>query len=164
MKKIIYILLFTLFTYSVSQAQSLGHTVVSSSGSTINGASNTLNFTVGEPIIGAIANGERLGQGFWLGAIEQVVLSNEDFTFEVTATVYPNPVTDYLTLNFKDMEGQAFEIILHDTNGKVILHKKVASSANNETVDFYNYNQGIYLLTVVQSATVKSKTFKIIKK
>lgn len=164
MKKTIYILLFTLFTISVGQAQSLGQTVVASSGSTISGASNTLSFTIGEPIIGTITNGETLGQGFWLGAIEQVVLSNEDFTFEVQTTVYPNPVTDYLSINFKDMIGQEFEIFVHDTNGKVMLHKKVENSATNETVNFYNYNQGIYLLTIVQSASIKSKTFKIIKK
>ncbi|GHC56018.1 T9SS type A sorting domain-containing protein [Ulvibacter litoralis] len=164
MKKTIYILLFMLFTLTVSQAQSLSQAVVSTSGNTINGASNTLSFTIGEPIIGAISNGEKLGQGFWLGAIEEIVLSNDDFTFEVTTTVYPNPVTDYLTINFKDMVARDFEIVIHDMNGKVILQKKVENNVNSETINFYNYNQGIYLLTIVQSATVKSKTFKIIKK
>ena len=163
MKKTIYVLLTALFCLGMGYSQSLSQTVVSSSGATITGASNTLSFTAGEASIGTITNGESLGQGFWLGAIVAVVLSNEDFTFEVQTTVYPNPVTSYLNLNFNEMAGQDFEILLYDNNGKQVYHQELENSSANETLNFSAYSQGIYLLNIVQRSTNKSKTFKIIK-
>ncbi len=163
MKKTFYLLLIALITLSIGHAQSLSQTVIASSGATISGASNTLSFTTGEAVIGDISNGESLGQGFWLGAIEGVVLSNEDFTLEVQTTVYPNPVTDYLNINFKDMVGEAFDISIFDINGKQIYHKGLLDSTSKETLNFSGYSNGLYILNIEQRATSKSKTFKIIK-
>lgn len=158
-----YLLLAAFISMSMTHAQSLSQVVVASSGVTISGASNTLSFTAGEAVIGDIANGESLGQGFWLGAIEGVVLSNEDFTFEVNATVYPNPVTEYLNLSFKDMAGEDFEIMLYDNLGRQVFQKELTSSSSTETLSFNHYSSGLYILNIIQRATNKSKTFKIIK-
>lgn len=163
MKKTIYVLLFTLAVYSFGNAQSLSPVVVASSGATITGASNTLSFTAGEAVVGTITNGPTLGQGFWLGAIEGVVLSNEDFSYEVEATVYPNPVTDYLSINFKDMQGEKFEVSLYDTNGKQVYQNKLVPGSETEIINFYQFSSGMYLLSIEQPSTNKSKTFKIIK-
>jgi hypothetical protein len=163
MKKTFYFLLLTLVSFGISHAQSLSQVVVASSGATISGASNTLSFTSGEAVVGSITNGPTLGQGFWLGAIEAVVLSNEDFTFEVEATVYPNPVTDYLSISFQDMAGENFDVSVYDMNGKQVYLNKLVPSSGTEKINFYQYNSGIYLLKIVQSASNKSKTFKIIK-
>lgn len=163
MRKTIYVLLFTLATYGFSNAQSLSQVVIASSGATITGASNTLSFTAGEAVIGSITNGPTLGQGFWLGAIEAVVLSNDDFTFEVEATVYPNPVTNYLSINFKDMAGEKFEVSLYDVNGKRVYQNKLVPSSETEIINFHQFSSGLYLLSIDQPSTNKSKTFKIIK-
>ncbi len=162
MKKTIYVLLIILLSVSFSYAQSLSQVVVASSGATIVGASNTLSFTAGEAVIGNIINGESLGQGFWPSAAA-VLLSSEDFTFEVQATVYPNPVVNYLNLSFNDMVGQDFEVMLFDSNGRQVLHQELRNSSGNETLNFSAFGQGIYILNIVQSETSKSKTFKIIK-
>lgn len=163
MKKTIYVLLIALLSLSMGYAQSLSQVVVASSGTTIIGASNTLSFTSGEAVIGTITTGQSLGQGFWLGAIEGVVLSNEDFTFEVQATVYPNPVVNYLNLTFNEMAGQDFEILLYDSNGRQVLHQELINSSGNETLDFSAFGQGIYVMNIIQRSTSKSKSFKIIK-
>jgi len=78
--KTIYVLLILLTSYGVSHAQSISQYVFGNTGATISGASNSLSFTLGEPVIGLISNGESLGQGFWLGAAASIVLSNEDFS------------------------------------------------------------------------------------
>lgn len=156
-----YVLLIALFSLSLGYAQSLSQVVVSTSGATLSGASNTLSFTAGEPIVGLITNGPSLGQGFWAGGI--IVLGSEDFTFDVEATVYPNPVSDYLNLYFNEMAGQDFEISIYDLNGRQILHREFKNSASNEMLDFSSYSAGIYMLNIVQRTTSKSKTFKIIK-
>ena len=163
MKKTFNVILIVLLSIGFSYAQSLSQVVVASSGATITGASNTLSFTSGEVIVGNITNGESLDQGFWPGAIVAVLLSNEDFTFENQTTVYPNPVVDYLNFNFKGMAGQDFEIRIYDTNGRQVLDKKLINSSENETLNLSEFRSGIYLLSIVESASNKSKSFKIIK-
>lgn len=163
MKKASFLVVIVFITISVTHAQSLSQVVIASSGATISGASNTLSFTAGESVIGKISNGESLGQGFWQGAIEGVVLSNEDFTLEVQATVYPNPVTDYLTISFKDLEGEAFGLIIYDLNGKQVFQKELIGTTSNETLDFSGYSSGVYILNIEQLTTNKSKSFKIVK-
>jgi opacity protein-like surface antigen len=164
MKKAFFLLVIALLTISATQAQSLSQVVIASSGATISGASNTLSFTAGEAVIGKISNSESLGQGFWLGAIEAVVLSNEDLTLEAQMTVYPNPVTDYLTISFKDMAGEVFGISVYDVTGKQVYQKKLTDSASNETIDFNGFSSGMYIMNIQQQSTKKSKSFKIIKK
>jgi len=156
-------MLFAFFSITLSQAQSLSQVVIANSGATISNASNTLGFTAGEPVIGNISNGIYLGQGFWLGATAELTLSAEDFSLEVETSVYPNPVTDYLNLKFNEMAGQDFDVHLYDMNGKQILRKELMNSSANETIDFQSYSNGMYMLNIVQRATNKSKTIKIIK-
>ena len=163
MKNASFLVVIALLTISITHSQSLSQVVIASSGATISGASNTLSFTAGEAVIGKISNGESLGQGFWLGAIEAVVLSNEDFTLEAQMTVYPNPVTEYLNISFKDMAGEVFGISVYDGVGKQVYKKEITGSASNETIDFSGFSSGMYILNIEQNATQKSKSFKIIK-
>lgn len=158
-----YAILIALLPITMSYAQSLSQVVVASSGATISGASNTLSFTAGEATVGSISNGDSLAQGFWLGAIVEITLSNEDFTLEVQTTAYPNPVTNYLNLNFNELTGQDFEVTLYNMNGKQVFRKELKNSSTNETLDFQSYATGMYVLNIVQRATNKSKTIKIIK-
>lgn len=163
MKKTMYIVLLTVFTVGFSYAQSLSQTVIGSSGATITGASNSLGFTAGEAAVGDLTNGVNLGQGFWLGATAELVLNTEDFLLEIQTSVFPNPVTDYLNLSFNEMVGEDFEIMLYDINGRMIFQKKLLNASENETLNFTTYSSGMYVLNIVQSATNKSKTVKIIK-
>ena len=163
MNKVIYAILIAIGSLGVSNAQSLSQVVIANAGVTLSGGSNTLSFTAGEAVIGNITNGESLGQGFWLGAIEEVVLSNEDFTFEVNVAAYPNPVTNYLHLSFKDMVGENFKISVYDLNGKQMFHKELENSSATETLNFSAYSTGTYFLNIKQNSTEKTKTIKIIK-
>ncbi len=163
MKTVSFLLVIALLTISVTHSQSLSQVVIAIAGTTISGASNTLSFTAGEAVVGKISNNESLGQGFWLGAIEGVVLSNEDFTIKAQMTVYPNPVTDYLNISFKDMAGEVFGISIYDATGKQVYKKELTDSASNETIDFGGFSSGMYILNISQNASEKSKSFKIIK-
>ncbi|MDC8006067.1 T9SS type A sorting domain-containing protein [Aureisphaera galaxeae] len=161
--KTIYALLLVVATLGTVQAQSLGQTVMANSGATISGASNTLSFTLGEPVIGMIDNGESLGQGFWLGAIVEITLSTEDFSLEANATVYPNPVSNYLNISFKEMAGETFQAMLFDMQGKKVMQQELEASNTAETLSLSALSTGNYVLKVVQESTNKSRTFKIVK-
>lgn len=164
MEKKLLSLLLVITMLSIVNSQSLSQVVIASSGATISNASNTLSFTSGERIIGKITSGSSLGQGFWLGAIEAVVLSTDDFKFEAQTTVYPNPVTDYLTVHFKNMDGEAFTISVYDVTGRQVYEKKLAKSTSDEVINFTEYSSGLYLIIIEQRDTQKTKSFKIIKK
>lgn len=163
MKRTTYIVLMAVLSVGFSYAQSLSQTVIGNSGASISGVSNSLDFTAGEAVIGDITSGNNLGQGFWYGVTAELALGTEDFTLEVQTTVYPNPVTDYLNLSFNEMVGEDFEIMLYDINGKLILQKELLSTSENETLSFTSYSSGMYVLNIIQSATNKSKSIKIIK-
>jgi len=150
----------SLFT---TEAQSLSQVVVANSGATISGASNTLSFTVGEPVIGTITNGESLHQGFWAGAVENVLLSTDDFSRNPQPTIFPNPVKEYLNLVFTETTGEDVEIDIFDVLGNRVLHREFINNAPNEMLDMANYSSGVYILNVMYSKTQKAKTFKIIK-
>lgn len=163
MKKTLLILL--TITISVSSyGQSISQDVIGNSGATISGASATLSFTLGESIVGTITNGASLGQGFWLGAIEEIVLSNDDFNTATEVAVYPNPVSDLLYVDFSQLSGTTFELFLVDLSGRMILQKKLNNVQDREILSFNQLSSGPYLLKVVDTQHKQSKTFKIIKK
>lgn len=163
MKKTMYVVFLALFSLCIGKAQSLDQQVVSSSGTTITGASNTLSFTVGETSIGPITNGVALEQGFWNGAIIGLSIGYDDFSFETQPTAYPNPVANHLNVHFTEMEGQDFNILIYDTNGREVFRQELTNSSVDELLNFSSFSQGIYLLKIIQSSTKKSKSFKIIK-
>ena len=162
--KTIYVLLILLTSYGVSHAQSISQYVFGNTGATISGASNSLSFTLGEPVIGLISNGESLGQGFWLGAAASIVLSTEDFSsLENSITVYPNPVRDVVNLAFTDILSEEFVVQVTDISGKTILQKVFENNGLTESISVSNLSSGIYFINIQRSEKQQSKTFKIIK-
>jgi hypothetical protein len=73
--------------------------------------------------------------------------------------IYPNPVTDILTIE-NNSEEISF-VTIFDTSGKVWLKEK--PSSRNFTLDFAGYQRGVYLIEVITSSN-KIKRVKIIKK
>lgn len=75
-------------------------------------------------------------------------------------SVYPNPVTDNLTLDFTLPESGKVTLKVMDMAGKVVLADMVeaASGANKHTMDVSGLRAGIYLLQV------ETRTGKVIQK
>jgi len=163
MKKLTFLVLFMFGFIFISQAQSLSQFVVGNSGETISGASGTLSFTVGEPVIGEITNGSALGQGFWLGAIEGIFLGAEDFSLETAMTVYPNPVGEQLSISFEDIQGEQINFVLYDVSGREIFKKQITNNLATERINLSTLANGSYLIKVTRLKGEHSKTFKIIK-
>lgn len=71
-------------------------------------------------------------------------------------SIYPNPVTDRLTIN---TPLSNYDYTLSNIQGQVLLNN--SSNSGSKTLNYNNFSKGIYLLTVVSKG--KQKTFKIIK-
>lgn len=77
--------------------------------------------------------------------------ASENFTF----TVYPNPARDFVSLAFKGIIAEHFDITVMDINGKTIFTEKITTDNQNKTIDISRFAKGIYLL----KATIDGKEY-----
>jgi hypothetical protein len=86
---------------------------------------------------------------------DDLVSVNEIPTMESNYTVYPNPTNGTFTINSMNNEGFSFTV--YDTNGALIVSN---TSVNSDVqIDLSNYNNGLYLISVIDS-----KGFRSVKK
>jgi hypothetical protein len=78
----------------------------------------------------------------------------------IDVSVYPNPVTDKLTLNVSSEDNDEAEMIIFDSSGKILIKNKISSNGITE-VDVNNVPSGVILMKVVKNNSVYTK--RIIK-
>jgi hypothetical protein len=74
---------------------------------------------------------------------------------------YPNPATDYLTLEVKDFELSNLRFQLYDMNGKLLKSDKI--TGNQTSIVMSNLVPAKYFVKITEG-NKEVKTFKIIKK
>lgn len=147
------------------QAQSISRQVIGSSGKSISNNDYTLNFTVGESIVGKIQNGEVIHQGFWGAIFEDSTLSIETPLVDASQiNVFPNPVIDIIQINYKQQDANNYAAQLFDINGKQVFNLNKNTQNQTTTINIQNLSKGMYLLRVTDKSSNYIKTFKIIKK
>lgn len=132
---------------------------VGTAGGDATGSNGTSSYTVGQ-VVYTTTTGTN-------GSVSQGVQQ----TYEITTTVgvsetsinlemnvYPNPVTNYLTLTVGDTDDMDYQ--LSDMNGKVLESNKV--NANSTTIKMEELSTATYFLKVMSNNQV-IKIFKIIK-
>ena len=132
--------------------------VISTQGDSYNNTNNTLDFTIGEPVIETVSDGANdLTQGFHQTKL--TVVSVEDLDVNFSVNIFPNPTADVVNLNIDNYEGLSFH--LFDVTGKLLKQEMV--TAQRTTVNVSDYPKGTYLLTLTHQENKKIKTYKIIK-
>ena len=89
-----------------------------------------------------------------------IVLGIEDNSINLGLSAYPNPTTNYLTLNVGNFELSTLNFQLYDISGKLIESRKIISST--ETIAMGNLSSATYFLKVSNNNN-EVKSFKIIK-
>lgn len=90
-------------------------------------------------------------------------LSLDDFNnLDDNFKVYPNPVSDRLTVYFKDNLQDDTSLNLFDIQGKLVISNTKKVKNNTATLALDSLPNGIYFLKITDAKT--SKYFKIIKK
>jgi hypothetical protein len=69
----------------------------------------------------------------------------------LSVLVYPNPVSNILTINLSDFRGVDTTIKLYDSSGKLVFEKKSSSTLH---VDVFAYAKGLYTLEISNSDKV----------
>ncbi len=147
-------LLFTFFSY----AQSISKSVIGMAGKSQANGGLSISWTAGEPVVGLMTSGgAQLGNGYY-PSLNVQALSKEDYTIEVAIKVYPNPTSNYLYAEQKDLHQLRIKIV--DINGRILLEKEIN---HGRKIDISNFSKGIYLMEVNDLETNKQNTYKIIK-
>ncbi len=155
MKRLIFILLVTTLGYS----QSISKQVIGTAGKTQTNNNLKLSWTAGEPVVGLMsAGGNQLGNGYY-PAMDIQALSIDEATLNVQIKVYPNPTSQSLYVSHPSYNSFSIQIV--DMNGKQI---HTGTIEKEIPLDVSNYTQGMYMVTIENTATNKKNTYKIIKK
>ena len=132
--------------------------VISTQGDSYNNGTNTLDFTIGEPVIETVSNGSNdLTQGFHQTNL--VITKVEDLNVNFNVSIFPNPTSDLINLTFEKYEG--FTLQLFDISGKLL--NQLLLSDIKTIISVTQYPKGSYLLTLTNKENKNIKTYQIIK-
>jgi len=134
-----------------------------SAGSNASGFGGSASYSIGQVVYttqtgsnGTVTQGVQ--QAYEISVINGIE-DVKDINFVCTA--YPNPATDFLTLNIENYDNKDLSYQLFDISGELLESKKLTS--NETTITMTNRVSAIYFLKVIDNQQEKIKTFKIIK-
>ena len=149
------------FTFSLSTATA--QESVNATGGNASDSGGTVAYSVGQVVYTtntSISNGS-VAQGVQQPFEISVVTGIEEAKgINLSVTAYPNPTTDYLTLEVKDFEFSNLHFQLYDMQGKLLQSEKITD--NQTSIVMSNLVPANYFVKVIQG-NKKVKTFKIIK-
>ena len=162
LKKYLFILFFITGGAITAAAQSLSPTVLASSGGFGSSDGISLGWTTGEVMVQTFSNDSTmLTQGFHQGSISVTTALDEMSESAMDVQIYPNPVSEVLNVEFKNMVDQTIQVKLVDLTGKTVLRKEFSQPANTVRLNLSSVSSGSYMLEV--RAAEKRKVFKIVK-
>lgn len=142
-------------------SQSTSPEVNASSGEHFTSNMIQLSWTIGEILIETYDNGSnQLSQGFH--QTDLIITAMNDLVGGIQVRVFPNPANGQLNIEWSEL-SEPFHILLHDTNGRQLLAKKIANPALYMTLDLSPYRVGTYFLHLNDPNEETVKTFKILK-
>lgn len=109
------------------------------------------NFNVAKAAVGAMLH----------FAIAPTTLTSSSFDNDLNISFFPNPTKDYLSINFGKFTGKETKVSIFNVNGKLIETRKFQSPKIIESLEFCQYDSGIYLIQLESEGKVISR--KIVK-
>ena len=150
-------LLVFLFYITTGKAQ---QTTLASSGIAA-GSGGTAAYSIGQVAYTTNAGTTRsVVEGVQQPVEISLVLGVEDNLIRLNLQAYPNPTSNYLTLNISflsSLSNESMNYQLFDITGKLIKNKKITSAA--EIISLENLSSATYFLKVVNN-NQELKTFK----
>lgn len=156
MRTIIYILAIGLGLQSMQ-----GQQTVAAAGGDATGDGGTLSFTVGQVVYTAVngINGSA-SQGVQQAyTVETLTVVKPELS--VAMAVFPNPVTDQLSIRTNDFDHHKLSYQLFDLQGKLLRKGRITSQETS--VNMTDLPITTYLMYIVNEHNKRAKTFKIIK-
>jgi hypothetical protein len=135
---------------------------VNATGGNASGSGGSASYSVGQVVYtthtgtsGSVAEGVQ--QPYEISVVTAI---EEAKGINLSVSAYPNPTTDYLTLEVKEFDLSNLSFQLYDMNGKLLLNEKI--TGNQTSIVMSNLVPATYFVKVIQGSK-EVKTFKIIK-
>lgn len=152
-----FLLIFGLGT-TILQAQD----AIIPTGGNATGAGGSSSYTIGQIVFettsgsnGSIIPGVQ--QPYEISIIDAI---ENTTNYNLTSSVYPNPVSDQLQLKIENVSITDLSFKILDINGQLLVHKKIES--NTTSIDMNNFAPAVYFLKVLNS-NKEAITYKIVK-
>lgn len=94
-------------------------------------------------------------------ALSQSTLSTNEFTNNLKLSIFPNPISNYLSIN-SNIDFNA--VLIHNVLGIKMLRVENLSKLNSLKIDFTNFESGVYLISLLSENETVLVSRKIIKK
>ena len=140
---------------------SFAQSVISSSWNSNSNGDFILSWTIGEGVISTLGSNDiELTQGFHQPLVVDVISVGIEDDLILDIIAYPNPTYDKIMFEGGDPVG-IYHIRLIDKLGKVLEQKSM--SFQELIIKMGRYNNGTYIIEVVEDKTGKRKIFNIVK-
>ncbi|MDD4385772.1 MAG: T9SS type A sorting domain-containing protein [Bacteroidales bacterium] len=151
------LLVFT-FSLSVATAQE----GINAAGGDASGSGGSASYSVGQMVYTThIGTNGSVAEGVQQPYEISIVIGIEEAKgINLLVSAYPNPTTDFLTLEVKDFELSALRFQLYDMQGKLLQSESI--TGNQTSIVMGNLVPATYFVKVIQG-NKEVKTFKIIK-
>jgi hypothetical protein len=149
----------------LAQAQTLSPVVLASSGMSASTSTISMDYTIGEVAISTLSSSNNiLTQGFHQGLSTTSGIDPMEGN-TIPCTVFPNPVSDYLTIGFSDALQEDIMLCLTDITGKLLFQSVLTRGGASQslTVPMVTYSPGMYFLRLQYKESASNSTIKIIK-
>ena len=153
-----YFFLFFIITISI---KAYPQTIISSAGKTSSSDNFIISWTLGETLVATLQNeNNNITQGFHQPLIVDLfpTFLEDDMVLDMVA--YPNPTYDKVLFKGVDPTG-TYHLRLVDKLGRVLEQKSVPS--DQLEIEMGRYNNGSYLIEVVEDRSEKRVIFNIVK-
>ena len=149
-----------IFLMNSARSQTASPELICSGGESFENSTYQLDWSIGEIAIETYTQGSyTLTQGFHQNTYTVTEINRLPFS-DINIKVYPNPASDFITIeNSEDLQKE-LSTELSDIQGKIYLNDKF--SETKKQINLEAFSPGIYFLNI-KSESVTIKTFKIIK-
>ena len=153
-----YFFLFFIITISI---KAYPQTIISSAGKTSSSDNFIISWTLGETLVATLQNeNNNLTQGFHQPLIVDLFPTSLEDDMVLDMVAYPNPTYDKVLFKGVDPTG-TYHLRLVDKLGRVLEQKSVPS--DKLEIEMGRYNNGSYLIEVVEDRSEKRVIFNIVK-
>lgn len=137
----------------------LDRKLMDSAGDTQTSGSTIITWSLGEPIIGNMNNGNvKLTNGFH-PLLNSQTLEIQDSSINLSIIISPNPTNDFL--NIYQQQNHDLKVSVFDISGKYIIEETF--NFQDHKIDVRRLTKGVYIFYVQDQQTQKTNTYKIIK-
>ena len=150
----------------IAQDYSICAQVIGSSGLSVSIPGQEWSYTVGEAVIGLIADPNlnmQMTQGFHQPELCNSVSTAVPDLAQWDIRIYPNPSAGLVWLDFQPVSHNGLLLSVYNVVGQSIIESQLQYTAGGVVLDCSNWQAGLYFLHFTDPATQAQSSFRLLR-